>query len=66
MLCDKSHLYGQNRGMENSRLELPHDGYVDKMVIDGSKKGSEGEKNVETWYSSSNASLSATLLYSMD
>ena len=53
ILCDKSHLYKQTTGMENSRLELP-DEYVDKMIIDGNKKGSEDEKNAETWYASSN------------
>ena len=62
MLCDKSHLYEQNRGNENNRLELPQE-YVDKMIIDGKKKGSEGEKNVEIWYSSSNIAVGDIIVF---
>eukprot|EP00944_MAST-04C_sp_MAST-4C-sp1_P007133 g7133.t1 len=62
MLCDKSHLYEQNRGNENNRLELPQE-YVDKMIIEGKKKGSEGEKNVEIWYSSSNIAVGDIIVF---
>ena len=50
--------------MENSRLELPHE-YVDKMVIEGKKKGLRA-KRTSKFGTHRQTSLSATLLYSMD
>ena len=64
MLCDKSHLYEQNRGMENSRLELPHE-YVDKMSLKVTRRGLRAKRTSKLG-THRQILLSATLLYSMD
>ena len=33
------------------------------MIIEGKKKGSEGEKNVEIWYSSSNIAVGDIIVF---